>query len=164
MSLNLLTLDADDALRLLAAVVTEHGTTYRANDGNNGQGGACYLAANIESGWSQTHDTENLVAVCIVGKVFARLGILRALIGESGDQFGTCAPEGDGPNIFGNAEAMGVTFSIDAQRVLRAAQEEQDGGETWGRALTAAIREFRRIADFDGPVGLLAAYDALDGS
>src|SRR5689334_9840887 len=133
------TIDFRTALALLVAVVKEFGPDHRPGAES---GGCSYFVRTEERDtWGDvvgSHiDPVNLKTVCLVGKVFDRLGIARALLTDSGaDQYGACSL---GEPMWHNAEAMGVTFDRDAMRFLRHAQAEQDSGTAWGLAVSNAV-------------------------
>lgn len=127
------TVTIDKAVTMLIAVVKEFGKDHTAR--GSASGGCQYVVT--------PSPTLPLVPVCIIGQVFANLGILRAMLTDNGnDQFGACSL--DSP-IWHNAEEMGVTFTDDARHFLRCAQNYQDspskGGQAWGGALSYALAE-----------------------
>jgi len=82
-------------------------------------------------------------ASCLVGHVLAQLGftdpppniegfsIASVILGEAGDEAEVYWRE---------------RFTVPALRLLAAAQDEQDGGESWGVALRAAEARYRLVS------------------
>lgn len=138
MTLAQTTIDFRTALNLLVSIVKEFGPEHVARDGE--QNGCTYFVRDENDFGNLVIDPLNLRPVCIVGQAFHRLGIMRALLSASTDtytdQHGAC---GFGHELWDNAEAMGVTFTLDAQRFLRFAQSEQDSGKTWAEAVKNAV-------------------------
>lgn len=146
MSLSTRTVNVHDALLLLVNIVKAFGPDHSATDPTGvatNDGGCTYFSHNKPSpftpGVFTGVDYDNLVPVCIVGQVFSRLGILRALVRPGGDtQYSTCDVTSA---MWDNAAQMGVTFTEDARALLRAVQMRQDTNSTpWGQALTAAVK------------------------
>lgn len=152
------TITLTDAVTILTNVVKDHGADH-APLGNKGAPGCNYTTAGLNHDNMDDNPTKRLVPVCIVGQVFAYLGILRAVFQATGSEFSTC---GLGSTIWVNAETMGVTFTKDAQVFLRSAQQEQDSGRAWGVALTTAFAEAqeRALTTFKRESGLFTHLDA----
>jgi hypothetical protein len=144
MTLARTTIDFATALRILVSIVQDFGPLHSAGEGDSG---CTYFLkdskANLYGGFDTVIDVHNLRPVCIVGQVFSRLGIMRALLTSTGDQYSTCQV---GSDIWINADEMGVTFSEQAQTLLRAAQYNQDSGKTWREAVTIAAEEAKAQA------------------
>jgi len=93
-------------------------------------------------------DGHTLTPVCIVGQMFADLGLLRLLrldpsnLTEYGDQFGACSVKGE---FWTGLAEYGITADEDAQNFLREVQYKQDGGATWGDALAGTIESWLAI-------------------
>lgn len=90
-----------------------------------------------------------LVPVCIVGQMFANLGLLRLLLidpsrldheGYTPSQHGACSIEGE---MWASLAENGVTADRDAQTFMRAVQARQDEGQPWGEAYEASVNEYR---------------------
>jgi hypothetical protein len=136
------TIDFKTAVTILAGVVKEFGTDHVAG----GDGKVCsYFDFNSATNGV---DLLNLKTSCIVGQVFGRLGIARALVRdatstEGVDQYSACVAASD---LWDNAETMGVYFDTSARRVLLSAQRQQDRGREWGHAVTEAVSEAQENA------------------
>jgi hypothetical protein len=116
-----------DAIRHIGNLVKRFGADHEAAR-PDGQPGCVYAV--FQNG--------SLVPVCIVGQVFADLGILRAvtssgitlneMLNAAADdlptQGGACALQ---DAIWSNAHDMGVLFTNDAREYLRVVQSVQDG-------------------------------------
>lgn len=86
-----------------------------------------------------------LYPICIVGQMFADLGLLRLLLTDPSDivdagyapsNLGACTTN------FGFWESLakhGVTADEDAKEFMRDVQMKQDEGERWGEAYTMAV-------------------------
>lgn len=123
-----------DAVLLITGIVAAFGPTHKATS----EHGSCTYTV------EQDHNADTLTAVCIVGVLFSRLGILRALFTPYGQE-GSCFRAA---TLWANAAAMGVTFDTDAREFLRDAQSAQDSGKTWGEALNEALALAReRVLD-----------------
>lgn len=123
-------LDTTAVLDLLAEVVADMGEDYVYPDElrEGGVEGACYYVVNGQP-------------ACIIGHVLARAGLL------------------DHPVAVGNWNAMrlGVAgldvdtappvTTVDAARVLAAAQSTQDDGDTWGEALRCAQERAAEVTE-----------------
>ena len=133
--LNKTVFDVASVLLLLRAVVADAGEDHVPGAG--GSNGCQYV--------KDPHAYRRLVSICIVGRLFDYLGILRALVNvtETGDvyeQYGACLLN---EPMWERAEAMGVQFTEDAKVLLRLIQNQQDSDEPWGKAVTIGIEEFR---------------------
>lgn len=90
-------------------------------------------------------DGHVLTPVCIVGQMFADLGLLRLLrinpndLSEYGDQFGACSVKGE---MWEALAEYGITADEDAQVFLREVQYKQDSGLSWGDALRIAQQDW----------------------
>lgn len=125
--------NVQQTLTLLRTVVEDAGADHRARaeDGNTG---CTYI--------EQSSDLrKRLVSVCIVGRLFDYLGILRAVLTATGGQWGACVLSS---TLWVNAETMGVTFSDEAKNLLRLIQSEQDSGHAWGDAMRRGMKEYVR--------------------
>jgi hypothetical protein len=148
--MNRITVSLMQAVALIKEVVESFPSDHR---GDSDDTGSCVYIANHKDsdGYNQgVSPLMRLVPVCIVGQVFHNLGILRAMLQVDGtSQFGGCNPNGeDGMAIFANAEAMGVTFSEDAQWFLTNVQSSQDAGNVWPVAFTEGLTEtLVRVSD-----------------
>lgn len=86
-----------------------------------------------------------LTPVCIVGQMFADLGLLRLLLTTpnvltaDADQHGACSIGGDFWNSLDN---FGITADDDAKEFLREVQSKQDSGYTWGDAYAFVQDEY----------------------
>lgn len=141
--MNRITVSLMQAVALIKAVVDRFPSDHQGN--SDGSGACVYIDTYDEETGAQgnLHPLRRLVPVCIVGQVFADLGILRAMLQSDGySQFGGCNPNGeDGMAIFANASAMGVEFSEDAQWFLTNVQSEQDAGTPWPEAFASGLTE-----------------------
>lgn len=90
-----------------------------------------------------------LVPVCIVGQMFANLGLLRLLLidpshivsdGYTPSQHGACSIEG---GLWDSLAENGITADLDAQTFMRAVQQRQDEGTPWGIAYDESVQEYR---------------------
>jgi hypothetical protein len=148
--MNRITVSLMQAVSLIKAVVDRFPSDHQ---GNTDGSGSCVYIDTYDEATGDRHDDNplrRLSPVCIVGQVFADLGILRAMLQANGiDQFGSCNPNGeDGMAIFANAEQMGVSFTEDAQWFLTNVQSEQDAGTPWPQAFTSGLTEtLQRITD-----------------
>lgn len=85
-----------------------------------------------------------LHAVCIIGQMFADLGLLRLLLTDPSDVrgysdlHGTCSVHAD---FWPALAKFGITADEDAMEFMRSVQQKQDGGSTWGDALTSTVDE-----------------------
>lgn len=98
-----------------------------------------------------TEETDGrLVASCIVGQVFDRLGILRVLIGDPNIVACAIGINTDNSGIYKNLSAInersftdhlaqfGIVFEPNALTFLKSMQGHQDGGMGWGEAFECA--------------------------
>lgn len=134
------TVTLSDAVSITARIVRDFGPTH-APQGRSGAPGCNYTTVGLNAERPNEDLTKPLVAVCIVGQVFAHLGILRAVFSTMGGEYSTCVPTA---GLWTNASIMGVEFTEEARQFLRDAQEVQDAGVAWGEALTKA---FERAQD-----------------
>lgn len=153
--MNKTTITLVQAVTLVTNIVRRFGPKHLAATPNGGAGCQYIVKPSPEGA---------LVPVCIVGQVFSDLGILRAMVSDGGyDQHEACNM--DSP-IWGNAEAMGVTFAEDAQHFLHSAQKYQDsiftGGndKSWGGALTHALNvaQEQALDNFKRESGIFTGY------
>lgn len=129
---NRLIVNLETLIRLFSKVVTDAGYDHVAAPNSNSSG--CRYVG---------FDGGRLVSICIVGRAFDYLGILRATVLSStgvfdtqGQQYSACTL---GEPLWERAFSMGVEFTEDAQLFAREVQSLQDGGESWGNALTMAV-------------------------
>lgn len=139
-------IDFQTALSILVNIVKDFGPEHKAPNGN--EGCTYFVRDKRKSGFSEDGltkfiDLHNLRPVCIVGQAFHRLGIMRALLANGGDQHSACTMDSV---IWANAEAMGVTFTEDAKTLFRKAQYRQDNGEAWVDAVRGAVLDSQRDA------------------
>jgi hypothetical protein len=113
--------------------------------GTMGDGRGCAYVENV--------DGVRLVPSCIVGQLFADLGVLRALVISSDASFSGCQiPGSDLRNEGGMspelrkrlAEESGITMSDEAFTFLQTAQFEQDNEYAWGVAVERAAQRILR--------------------
>jgi hypothetical protein len=89
-----------------------------------------------------------LTPVCIVGQMFADLGLLRLLLTDPSDlsygyatpNLGACAVSGD---FWGYLAAFGITADEDAKAFMHSVQRRQDDDSTWGEAFADAVEDYR---------------------
>ena len=90
-----------------------------------------------------------LVPVCIVGQMFADLGLLRLLLnnpsdlhnGEYGTQnLGACALAAD---FWPELAKYGITADEDAKEFMHTVQRRQDDDDNWGEAFAFAVQAYR---------------------
>lgn len=90
-----------------------------------------------------------LIPVCIVGQMFADLGLLRLLLnnpsdlhsGEYGTQnLGACALSAD---FWPELAKFGITADDDAKEFMHSVQRRQDDDHSWGTAFSEAVQEHR---------------------
>lgn len=87
-----------------------------------------------------------MTPVCIVGQMFADLGLLRLLserpsdLSGYTDGLGACSVQGAFWDALSN---YGVTADEDAQRFLREVQYKQDGGSAWGAAYAEVVEQWQ---------------------
>jgi hypothetical protein len=127
------------AFDLISGIVERFGPDHIA--GANGTQGCIYASQNDRTGV--------LTPVCIVGQMFADLGILRTLVTTS-ETGGVCNLGG----IFNLADDLarfGVTFDTHVLSFLSALQGEQDSGSTWGKALEFASKQMLNTGAFEVP-------------
>lgn len=139
-------IDFQTAARILVNITKEFGADHRAGKPGSNDGCTYFVRDERTSAWGENTkyiDLHNLRPVCIVGQVFHRLGILRALLANDGDQHSACTMDSV---IWANAEAMGVTFTEEAKTLFRKAQYRQDNGETWADAVKGAVTDSQRDA------------------
>lgn len=103
-----------------------------------GEGGSCIYA---------TVDGHTVTPVCIVGQMFADLGLLRLLLSHPNDltwgesRASSC---GLGAVLWETLAPFGVTADDDAASFMRLVQSRQDGGEPWGQAFDSAVEDWRK--------------------
>lgn len=116
-----ITIDKHSALSHLRAVVEEFGPEHEEN---------CWYA-NIRD----LHPRPG----CIVGQVFARVGVSAETLHEL-DGSGTGSEGTDIASLAtrGVLKAHGIDLTPDAVLILKAAQRKQDAGYNWGQALDEA--------------------------
>jgi len=88
-----------------------------------------------------------LVPVCIVGQMFADLGLLRLML-NSPSEIESWNTEMQGAcNVGGHFwEALatyGITADEDAQKFAHMVQSRQDDGVTWGEAFASTVEAYR---------------------
>lgn len=155
------TISFRDALSILVSIVKQFGADYVPKTDEGGTG-CIYVEVHDATdawGYSTKHvDPFNLVPVCIVGQVFSRLGILRAVLTSEKVQDTACNL---GQQMWDNADAMGVTFTEDAQRLLRLAQSRQDSGIGWQEAVEGAVTALQdeKVEAFKNETGLFDTYN-----
>lgn len=136
MSESTITITLDDAIELLTSIVKDEGYEHLAT--SNGGSGCRYVE----------NDGGRLVSVCIVGRLFDYLGILRATVTAethpfgATDQYGACNIN---EPVWARAEVMGVVFPSEVQEFLRGVQSDQDTPMSWGRALENAVERHHNV-------------------
>lgn len=153
-------IDLRTAHALLSQIVQSKGRDYTATSPD---GDTSCIYGNVVDGV--------LVPVCIVGHLFAKLGVLGVLmrgddylalmLGVSKTPFpmqhGACSIDAD--HLWSDAKAAGLEFSLEAKQFLRYAQNWQDESEavcfngdhvlsdnTWGGALDFAVEQMQARA------------------
>lgn len=144
--MNRISIDLDRAVALIIGIVGRFGKDHTAQK-SDGSVGCVYGEADKNGA---------LTPLCIVGVLFSDLGILRATVSDYPDAVDWHGACGVGADLWSNAEAMGVTFTEEAQEFLRYAQREQDSGHSWGEALTRAVTASKEAA-----IERLARYSRL---
>lgn len=102
-----------------------------------GDGGSCIYA---------TVNGHVVTPVCIVGQMFADLGLLRLLLHSPNEMsWGESAASscGFGAVLWETLAPFGITADEDAARFMRLVQSRQDGGEPWGQAFDGAVQDHR---------------------
>lgn len=122
------TIGLKEAILLIAGIVEDFGADHMAAGGD---GGCSYTV--------ERQEADVLTPLCIVGVLFSRLGILRAVFTPNGQE-GACT---SGMVMWANAAHMGVTFTDEAQQFLYLVQQEQDRPSGWGSALRTAVASTR---------------------
>lgn len=114
-------LGVDDAMFLLGLAVEEKGAGYFYinESGESAEGGKGIGCTNLHRQSDGTY-----VPGCIVGNVFSRL-------------YGVEKVPYEGTANSTNHE-LNLPFNDDAERLLSIAQSKQDGGTSWGKAVTEA--------------------------
>lgn len=89
-----------------------------------------------------------LVPVCIIGQMFADLGLLRLLLNEPNDLgtgYAACMSSCSVGYGFWStlADEYGITVDTDAQAFAHSVQRKQDENDTWGEAFAKAVQEYR---------------------
>lgn len=144
-------LDLVEVLSYLRSIIFVMGDAYSPGADpsidDSGNGGCTYARV-------QHH---KLVPVCIVGHLFDRLGLLGLLWRTTSDHYGACQfYDQNTMDEFWTDLAPIVTFDPDAMYLLYRVQVNQDSGEPWGEALTAAIAETREYIESRTPnLGIL---------
>jgi hypothetical protein len=128
------------ARQRLLAIVERVGADHKAVNPSPGESSCTYAV--VKGGV--------LTPVCIVGTFVADLGLLALLLDGDVDQYGDTTPSQwgactIGSQLWDNLASVGVTFDTDAQTYLRLAQEGQDFGLPWSKAVEYA--DARYIAD-----------------
>lgn len=100
--------------------------------------------ATATTGCKYTQDGE---AMCIVAVAMHHLGVPIAVLRDI-DTYADPAVDPDGSSFDGVMGKNGFAVSPAALAVLAAAQNEQDGGETWAKAKTEAEIAAARIRRF----------------
>lgn len=128
------------SIHLTLAQVVAHLGRIAKNDpdriGTSADGGCVYA----------TNDNGVLTPVCIVGQMFADLGLLRLLTFDPSDlnypnMLGACSVGGD---FWGTIAKYGITADSDAQEFMHSVQRKQDDRLTWGEAYDLAVVEYRQ--------------------
>lgn len=105
-----------------------------------GEDGSCIYA---------TVNGHVVTPVCIVGQMFADLGLLRLLITHPNDlswgesRASSC---GFGSLLWEKLAPFGITADEDAARFMRLVQQRQDGGEPWGDSFDGAVEDYKANA------------------
>lgn len=90
-----------------------------------------------------------LTPVCIVGQMFADLGLLRLLLNNPSDlhngvygteNLGACAISAD---FWPELAKFGITADDDAKEFMHSVQRRQDDDDNWGEAFALAVQEYR---------------------
>lgn len=87
-----------------------------------------------------------LTPICIVGQMFADLGLLRLLMNNPNEldfpsaMSSTC---GTSSGFWEVLNKYGITADEDAARFMFAVQRRQDEGQTWGMAYDQSVRDYR---------------------
>lgn len=123
---------------LVKGIIADFGEDHVGHGGVNG----CYYASEVNG---------VLTPSCIVGQVFHRLGLLRVLIGETGET-GACGMATDISEVYTNFGAwhagvaarlasFGITVDEDASVFLGHFQARQDVSTPWGLAFEQAAQK-----------------------
>lgn len=124
----------------LAQVVTMLNTIVKRDPERTGlgtNGGGCVYGFITEGA---------LVPVCIVGQMFADLGLLRLLMNHPSDMeyasamSTTCGMSSSFWQVLGK---YGITADDDAKTFMFDVQRHQDAGHTWGVAFANGVQEYR---------------------
>jgi hypothetical protein len=90
-----------------------------------------------------------LTPVCIVGQMFADLGLLRLLLVSPSDltdgSYGTAnlSACSIGSGFWEDLSRFGITADEDAKAFMHSVQRKQDDDYVWGEAFNAAVQEYR---------------------
>src|SRR6478752_3164201 len=128
-------IDLRTARELLLAAVSQKGADFVAESYD----GVCIYAARDEHG--------ALTPQCIVGQVFANLGLLGLLVSNGAHIVSGTVPEQSsachvGSYVWENLSDAGVHVTPEAQALFRGAQSKQDRHVPWGEAVEAAVAEY----------------------
>lgn len=105
--------------------------------GNGDGGGGCVYGYVNEGA---------LIPVCIVGQMFADLGLLRLLMTSPSEldwanaMSTTC---GTSSGFWDTMNEFGISADEDAATFMFSVQQRQDAGDTWGAAFDKAVRKYR---------------------
>lgn len=107
-----------------------------------GEGGSCVYADS---------DDGMLTPVCIIGQMFANLGLLRLLLTDPNELFypnmlGACGIDSD---FWSYLARYGVTADLDAKEFAHSVQRTQDDGIPWGEAFNNAVTKYRESQQAD---------------
>lgn len=128
--MNRIHITLDVAIAAMLAIVADLGYDKKAGEGNTG----CV--------YGKVSENDFITPVCIVGEYIARLGLLRALVVDTGSNSweGACGVES---TMWDALEKYGVTADKDAKAFLYSVQARQDRPMPWGQAVTGAIEELQ---------------------
>lgn len=93
-----------------------------------------------------------LTPVCIVGQMFADLGLLRLLMSEPNELVYTSAITttcGTSSGFWERVGKFGISADEDAIEFMFNVQRSQDAGLPWGEAFDGAVRDYRDNAQDD---------------
>lgn len=91
-----------------------------------------------------------LVPICIIGQMFADMGLLRLLLTNPNDieeshytpsNLSSC---GVGYGFWDTMAEFGINVDKDAQEFAHSVQSKQDLGTAWGAAFDTAVEQYRR--------------------
>jgi hypothetical protein len=110
---------------------------------NPGEGNGCAYVSGAEN--------YRLIPSCIIGQLFADLGLLRLLLDAQGsipdDQVMACNLGPLGTDVW-EALSEFVTADEDAKNLIGRVQGKQDAGDGWGDALDAAVMELALVKGY----------------